>query len=147
MNAIDELIKTKRKSTTRRSSLLACEALKLMNLSACTSRNYSDQELFEMQTRCALEWIDGQLKRFKQELSYSNKLVAKSKSNFNSTLDKEPSKTYHLLTDEHKQFLSSVNIPDEYIINVLKNKHKELIQVTLFPNIHCILTILSQEIN
>lgn len=128
---LDELIKDKRKSK-RRSSIVACEALKLMNINgSCNNQEFTEDELIDNYASAALEWIDSQLRRYKQKLSVSTKLVAKTNlnlaSNLNANFDR--AKAYETLTDEHKQFLNSVSVPEDLVINILRNKHKELIQV------------------
>ena len=130
--SVEELIKDRRKSR-RRSSLVACEALKQMNIDGTFDEQpLSDTECLFRLSEIGLKWIESKLRDFQAKSSVTSKLAAKTTASLasNTFLNFDPSKDYELLSDEHKQFLKSVSISEDEILRVLKNKHRELIKVS-----------------
>ena len=132
MNAeLDELIKNRRKSK-RRSSLVACEALKLMNIEgAYNEESLTENQRLEHCCNVGFKWLEEQVENFKRKASVSAKLVSKTNSNCNVNMNPsiDLAKEFELLNDEHKLFLKSHTVQEDDILRLLKVKHKESIKV------------------
>jgi hypothetical protein len=132
--SINEYMNDRRKSR-RRSSLVASEALKLMNMDSASfnDQSLSELEYFDRITEQGLKWLERKLEDLQTKASVVSKLATKTNTSLPSSLNVNLEKRendYEMLSDEQKQFLKSTAISEEDILRILKNKHKELIKVS-----------------
>ncbi|CAF0800276.1 unnamed protein product [Brachionus calyciflorus] len=138
---VEKLIEKKRKSKGKRRSSFADEALRLINMSGYQAEESDQRQKLETMIDAQYDFIQEQLNILNNKMNSSNKMATKSAAALKKTEEEQENKLlqitsinlfdkpkgYELLTKDHKEFLDSHDINEEYLKKFLRELKKRLI--------------------